>query len=610
MKIDSGKKIKVDSTLKSYSSATVEEGSSKSKKIISIVVGCVAIIGAVVAAFKVYTDYQFKSTVNAVALSADDIDNEIVSVLNSQAPTTWVYDRDENLIMTLKLSDILQSVEVVPDVIKQAILKDCQGDLTGFVVKDYIAKSSLPAEEEVYLGYCKRVEAVFTQDDLIRYLAISSNYGEGYKGIVNASNVYFGQIVSKLNDTQLEFLANLYRNNLDIDKYLRENNLTEEKLGLIFRKSGYASIRSKIVEELKAVKGVDLMSKNYMVKLTISTQQQSILQSIIDNDMRELIDLNSDNTFAFDCSIVVVDRVTGYVRAFVPSRSASSVNSNSFAMNIQSFRNNYKELYKLLSDENTFGFTLKEIKKANGDKELKSIKELFESMNLADANPQDLVDAITLLKFMYSANESSKGINMLYQITDSSGMTLYKASGNSNVDIGNNNLCQFFSDNNDLTRYGATIKLDTGYISFQSTADYILLALGGSSALGGSMTTNQDNVISKTIDELKTTVATFYPTPTVPVWNGAGMNTAMETAYNYNRDFIEKIIREDLDNLNSQTVNSVDSRISFEKEYERIKTFIKDYTEFIGSGYANSLYDALEQVRMAKTLDLIKYSVK
>lgn len=580
-------------------------------KVAIVAVIVIAIVGAIAYfGYNWYQDKQYEDKVNAVAAGATGIVDDINAVLASNAPSTWVYDRDENLIMTLKTSEALQAVDTVPEVLSQAIVQKSNGDVVGTIVSEYLYSKAIAVEDGVYDGYRRCLQTNISQQDMIRFLATTSMYAGTYTGASDASFNYFGVSLSQLNADQQEFIAYTYRNeDADIEQYMQDKNTNEERLGLVIFQSEYSAVRSKLLQELESIEGVDVAQNSYMIKLSTSTQQQSILQTAIDQGMRQLIDLNADGTYAFDCSVVLVDRNSGYVRAYIPGRSCSVLNAKPFMMNVLNYRDNFATLYQQLLDKYSFGFTLREVTKPNGDKELQSLEQLFYSQGLASSKSLDLVDSITLLRSLYAESERFTGVTMIHQVLDTQGQTLYRASGKSVLDINNNNLCQFFSTDNDLKYFSNMFDMDTGVVYFKSTADYTAVIIAGSGAVGGTVTTDQRVQLHSMIENLDKAIAGFYPTPVNPVWNGAGMDSAMSVCHMQNQKYVETAFTSELDALSAIVVDSYTTRVEFENKYESINKFISDYEVFVGEVYADGLREALQAIRLERAEVLMRYSV-
>lgn len=597
--------------------ATTEEAPKKSKapKVILTVVILIGIaVGGGLFA-KSYHERQqraaYEAEVRSIESQADGIVKAVSTALSAKAPTTWVYDRDENLVMTLKVSDAMQAVDTVPAQLEEVIRAQANGDVPGLVVTEYLSSVGITPNDKVCEGYRRKLMSLYSEADLVRYLATTSMFGSGYVGAVNAAQNYFGTTLSQLGEDQLAFLAYTYRNtDVNIQSYLDGVGTTEERLGLILNHSEYTAIRSKIISELESISGVDVRAQSYMVKLTTSTQQQSILQSLVDSNMRQLIELNSDGTWALDCSIAVADRSTGFLRALVTGRRCTTSTGATFAMNTMSFRDNFAALYQELSDTSTFGFALREVAQPNGDTVLRSIRELFYSWSLAEPKTIDNVDPLIMLRSMYSMSSSTGEVSLVYQVTDTSGMTLYRATGNKVLDLDNDNLCQFFSDGtNDLTWFGGDFDIDTGVISFYSTADYIVVILAGSGALGGTVSSDARTRLHSVVEQVKSTVAGFYPTPTHPVWNGAGMSDAMVSCYEANQGYVADMFTDKLNKLAEMPITSSSERMTWEAFYLEITNFINEYEEFVGNTYADSLRAQQQQLRLERSELLIQYSV-
>lgn len=558
-----------------------------------------------------YQEQQLNKRLVEIAANANDIVIDITTALNSKAPSTWVYDRDENLIMTLTTSTALQSVDTIPTEIAEAIRGQAEQGIARQILQEYILNHTLLLTEEQQKGYLLRLENSFTEDDLIRYLAITSKYGGTYIGLSEAVSNYFGVTIEQLNTQQLLFVAASYRNDtFNIENYIAQTGLSEDRLGLVLHKSGYTAVRTEIMSELRAIPDIDIDRNSYMIKLSTSTQQQSILQGIIDNSMRQLIDLNTDGTYTLDCSVVVADRNTGYIRAWVPGRSSSQTGSRPFMMNVMHFMDNFVELRTALQNESTLGFQLKEVEKPNGDSELRAIQDLYESQLLATGGNTAQLDAISLLRKLFAPVESVQNLSLIYQITDANGVTVYKAPGTTQLYFNNRNLCYYFAGEEDsmYTEYGDDFQLDTGVVSFKSTADYVLIAIAGSGAVGGSVTSSQASLLMDTISQIKTAIATFYPTPTRSAWSSTGLDVAIAECYKYNQAFIESIFDEDIQELIAIEIDSTASRSQFELKYEQMSQFVDAYESFVGTEYADSLRAALQEVRVARTELLVLYS--
>lgn len=590
------------------------QGDKPKKKKWPIVVTIVCLIVAVgcTAAYFVYQSYletQRRDRIQLLAVQANDVVLEINNALASKAPSTWVYDRDENLVLTLRLSSGIQTIDSTPAELATEILAKCDNDPASFIIREYIVSHSLMSNDELLEAYLMRLNQTFTQDDLVRYLAISSMYSGTFVGVTDAANNYFGLTLTQCNPQQLQFLAYCYRNdNVDVDAYLSENNLTESRLGLIIHRSDYAALRSRVLEELQQIPNIDVTTTSYMVKLSTSTQQQTLLQSSIDNDMRQLIDLNTDGTYTLDCSVVVADRNSGYIRAWIPGRTSSSAAATAFQMNIQTFIPNLTAFTQELAEPNTMNFALRVVSKPNGDSELKSLRELFETQAFVGGNAEKK-DSIAALRSIFSLSDTFKGVSMIYQVTDTAGTTLYRADDASMLYLNSRNLCHYFAgDREDATAYGFDFALPTGMISMHSTAEYVVLVLGGSGAIGGTVTSSQMDIIRTTVENLKTTVASFYPTPTKNAWDVTGLETAVGTCYLQNQAYVEEEFNSMLEELQVIEVVSKETRKAFEAQYESMMAFVDAYEEFVGSTYADSLRAALQEVRASRTDALVQYA--
>lgn len=110
------------------------------KKRAIIIIAALVVLGIGAAGAKFFLDKKAseeqEARIQSIAQGAEDIVAEINSVLKSSAPVTWVYDSDENLVMTLKLTSAMQSVQSLPDIITSTIVSKCNGDIPGLVCSE------------------------------------------------------------------------------------------------------------------------------------------------------------------------------------------------------------------------------------------------------------------------------------------------------------------------------------------------------------------------------------------------------------------------------------------------------------------------------------------
>lgn len=555
---------------------------------------------------------QYKMELQQALQKAKELVSYIKSILTSNAPTTWIYDSEDNLLMTIKLSSAVQSVASLPDEVSSEILRRCNGDPYTLVRDEYLASKGVARTDAVLEGYLQKLTSTFKTADLVRYLAVSSTFSNEFVGIVDASYNYFGVNIGSLNAAQLEFILYCYRNSeVDIDTYLSSRSLTKERLGFLDSQFNYSVIREMVLDELNRIPNLDLTGNSYMVKLTLSSQQQSMYQSVIDNNMRQLITLNPDKSYATDFSMALVEKTTGFVRTYVPCRTSAGSTSRVFHLNSLTFVSNFQALLQELSASNTYNFSLKEVIKSNGDTELKSLKTLFESLELSSDSSVSTLTPLELVDIMYSGNEKYRGTSIIYQIKQAGVKeNVYWTDTYSKLVYDNPAVPEYFTDDKETrTTYSMLFDTSTGVIGFQSTPSYDLVYVAGSSALGGATTTTDKNIIKTTITELQSSVSTQYPAPVGMLWDASELVRNEHIAYATNYSMIEVELQDRLTDLLNIEVNSSDSRKEFEQLYESISQFLTDYTPYIGQDYADLLRGRLVSVRLERSEALLKYSV-
>lgn len=601
-------------------SAKGKKPSSKKSKtshrtliIIASVAATVAIIGAVAA--KVFLDRkqqeEYEAQVVGVAQNANDIVEAVNSALTSTAPTTWVYDSEENLLMTIKLSSTLQSVATVPSALFDKIVEDSNGDPYTLIVTEFLSSTNRIASGATLDGYIHRVRSEFQDSDLIRYLAITSTYGGQYTGLEDAANNYFGESSSRLNDAQQQFIAYTYRDSSATpEAYIASTGISAERMGFFVQGNTASTIKSIVVEQLSSIQGIDLNSTSYSVKTTLSSQHMSAYQSILDSSMRQLIDLNADGSYALNCSVAVVDKMTGFVRAYIPSRSSNTGTQSYFQLNSMQYVGNWQALMEQFSIPYTYGFSLREITKSNGDKELRTVSELFEEQELSDVAGDGFLTPLSLANLIYSGNSTYRGISFIYQVIDESGMTVYRSDGVSVLTFDNPMVSEYFSeDSTTRTMYGDVMDLSTGCVAFRSTKSYDIFIVAGSGAIGGSVTSANREILHDAITALEDSVAKLYPTPDVTIWDATSLAVNKPKAFDANFLLVQPKVQTMLEDLEKIEIDSSDARKEFEAQYDSILQYIATYRECIGDAYADRLKSVLSEVRLDRALLLTMYSV-
>lgn len=584
----------------------------KRKGVIIIVVALIVLIVGAVGAFyfyRVQQEQEHDELIQSIAQGADDVIAEVTSALSANAPTTWVYDRDNNLMFTLRLTDARQSITTLPEVLATAISGQSEGDPARLVTREFLASKNVGLGGDTEEGYLRRVTQDVATEDLLRYLAITSSYGGGYTGATDAANNYFGKTLDRLNDAQLAFLAATYRNsNLDIDTYLAEHSLNRERLGLIDKGFTNAAIRSCVLEELQEIEGLKLKERSYNVKLTISTSQQAALQAELDNSMRQLIDLNADGSYAINGSFAVVDGNTGFVRALVPGRTSNKVASTVFKVNGLGYIDNTLVLLSTLKKDTITGDSLVAVQKNNGDVEYHSVAELYESQGLAAKPTNKNIGALDMVDLLFSQEEAYTGVSMISEIKEVQGSAVYTAKGSTGLQMLDSKVCEFFDNGQGLVMFGEEYPLSTGLVSFQKTADYIVAFVGGTDAVGGTATSEERNILSQASASVISRVASLYPTPSANIWLPSSKELkALVCEENFK--LVGTPIFDGIASLLDMPITSRQERQDWESVYTSFQKAIADNTKYFGEVRATQLNERLDSARNARSQELLQYSV-
>lgn len=552
---------------------------------------------------------EHEALLQSIAQGADDVVDAVNSALKANAPTTWVYDRDNNLMFTIKLTDAIQSISTLPSILADKVSQSATLTPEQLIVQEFLKEKGVGLGGDTEAGYIRRVQSDISRDDALRYLAITSTYGGIYVGATDAANNYFGKTLDLLNDSQLTFIAEAYRNDtLNVEQYLEEHSLSREKLGLIDIGFDSAAIRSHVLSELEALPVLKLRERSYNVKLTLSTSQQASLQSVLDTGTRQLIDLNADGTYAMDASVVVVDGNTGFIRAMLPCRSSSKPAATVFKLNGLGFIDNTLALLATLEKDNVTGNSLVAVQKDNGDIEYHSVSELYENLTLSSKSTNKSVGAVDVVNLLFSQEEDYLGISMISEVKEVGGNTVYAAKGSTGLQKLNSKVCEFFDCNQGQIMFGTDYSLSTGIVSFQKTADYVVAFVGGTGAVGGSSTSAERDLLLKTSENIRSLVASLYPTPTSKIW---APTPGEVVAYVYEENFklVGMPIFDGVTALLDLPINSRETRQDWEAIYSQFQKLIADNTKYFGEVRAAQLNERLESARNARSQELLKYSV-
>ena len=530
--------------------------------------------------------------------------NQVDVALTENAPTTWVYDREDNRLFAIKTSERLQSVSSVPTEISKIILHNANGSPSQVIAMDYFSDNGIvsPTEKQFDV-FVQALEDNFSQDQLICYLAQTSDFGE-YKGLVEACSMYFGKELKNISEEEIKFLSDAYRNKtIDISSY------SDSFIDLDFTSAGssYDIIRELITEQLSAIEGIDLSTKSYQVKLTISKQQQITAQTAIDEAMKEFIEISSDKTYTQDLSCLLVDRNTGSVRVYIPSRT-SKYAVNQFSMLSSGFSENIEALKEELKDSNVFGTSLQVLETSNGKEEIRSLSSLFYTLDLAayEDSPLSVLDIPDIL---FAGSSNFKGLNFISEVKSEDGKTVYSNPQNSILGFDSDNLYDFFaSDNNGYTSISSCIKMDYGCIVFEETQNYFQCAIAGSDTLGSVISSVDMQTFEGIISDLFVGQSKAYPATTDKLWAGNALLNNKSVMYADNEAILRPKLDEDLGNLEIP-IDSVESRVTFETMYEDFITSLNSYIDYVTEDFISYYTEFAYKIRQNKSYLLMKYSV-
>lgn len=549
---------------------------------------------------------EHQNKIETISSRANDIVTDVQSKVASKAPLVWVYDRDENFIMTLKVSAVVGSIDSIPDVLLECIR--AEGDVYHLAAKLFLSDSGID-DPDIIEGYSYRLRQDFTDDIVARYYVVSCEYAGRYTGIVNAAIGLFGREPERLTDVQLRYLAYSMNNKgATFEEFCRINDVS---LDLVTADCAgrHESLRLEVISELQRILGDSITEKNYSVKLSYSVSQSLSLQAIVDRECRSFTQLATDGTYAVDCSVVAIDRETGLVRLFVPGRSGIGKSQRLLEMESENLIPCLKELQNRVG-AGMLKNSLVEVVQANGDVNLYSLEELFESLTLSSADDDRDVGRVSASSLVSAVFDTSPDdIHLVYQIL-SDNAKVYEATPDSKIDFKHTGLYEFFSTDSEEQLTGHFSRdLHSGSVDVYFTADYIVASIIGSGAIGVEVPQAQYDLFHSIVGNIRGAVSAGYPTPKNKMWDSAEVEVIRQSVYASNIQYVVSIFEQRFEKLTSITIDSPSSRLQFEDEYANMLKLVSDYESYVGLSCAEDLRGRLSALWVERSPLLMQYSV-
>lgn len=537
---------------------------------------------------------------NLLVQHTADLDKYVVQIegaLDERAPSIRVFDRDSNELFVISASNRTQALTVVPEAIQKGITKKID-DIASFIVLNYASDVGVSVDDSNLVNALTAgLHQEFSDYDLIRFLVSTSKFG-GYTGIVAASVGYFGRDTSELSEAEYNVLLDAFRNeSFTIDSY--------SDTSITFIDKQYGNLRNLILEEMSDL-GFDYTKQSYNISLSLSSQQQSIAQSTIDEGLKRFIDLTSNGSYEKDMGYLMVERTTGMIRSYIPGRT-SKVKSN-FTLQSDGFKENYTSLMQYLDSPDVFGISLIETTLPNGDTEFVSLEDLFYSMRLAEKNESTTHNLLDVADILFSHSEEYTGCQFINEIQTTDGTVVYTSPRESKLGFNNVNSYDFFSSSDDGMSIYGHIKLDHGGIFFTLNTSTFQLAICGS-GLGGEIASDSLSVFQDVANSLFTAQSKFMPTPTDELWDVSLAEKAKALALQRNESYIASLLDAQVVALKGIVISSKDTRLEFENGYEVFLATLEKLKPYCTESLFNSYMQSVTDLRKERSALLSKYSV-
>ena len=622
-----------------------------SKSVIVLACGLVVAATIIGAAILIVHDRQVQNSnrlfVENQQVTAESVITSVRETLDSKnAGAAKVYDADGNQLFTIRNTQGLTPVDNVPSELRDALLKVAVGDsgarkidldawskdsnsdaskltagsLGWEAVNCWTSYTNNDLSDDVKIVVASALETSFSADELFNYVMAASMFG-GNRGLVIASEAWFGKQPSQLNNWQRGFMIYAFKNiAADWEDYQSSNpdNLggatSAEEFGFVGEGGGtYWLIRKYVQNELATVLKTTELKKDYNVRLKINPRLQGDLQSAVDNGMASSVTLNSTGQTVMDGTAMAVDSRTGYVVACVGGRSQNTM-GNELVFQEQSNVGIFEAVGEMLDKDKALTYaSLVSYDTLSGKKEVSTLGAMAMQGQLSQLGVSPVVQPkieLSEIANFLSGLYVNCGPRFIEQVQESDGRSVFTAEAA--VDVSqqgtNADIRCLLANSTDATGVDYVQYAKAGAAVATATSEFIVAGLYGANAQGYSMSESDMNMCVGTAVSVVDTVAKYFPAEPKTVDPAGTVKAKVEKAQVSNAEYVEELVNTWVNELKAMPITSASEGTEFANAFAYYSSVVSNYHGVISDDLVHSLGEKISAVRVARSDELLKYA--
>ena len=541
---------------------------------------------------------------------------DIRDTLDSSQAISYIYDRDMNFIMTLTDESRVQCVDWIPDKLRETILST--GKVSDLVLELYCNRAGvIPDKYLETLVQC--LEGEFKKEEMLRYIVSLYVYQGKYSGLIACSYSLFGTAPNLLSEAQVDYICYLFVNaEGTLETYLQSNTDIDVAALNLCDRGQLSQLKSLITEELGNIPSVDIKNNSYNIQLTLSLSKQTQMQDLVDSGMSSLLSLDTSGRFKENYSTLVLDK-NYCIESYVAGRT-SNILSDGFRLNSLNLTSNFEAL---LDDARMPGACWLRLKDYGGSsfRPLASICELFQTLSLSTDDEVEIMSVFDILNLLFSQNPNYPGYSIIREVQTMDGVSVFTFFEKDKVgcevlplDIQSDGVSVAYKVYNTLsldkggnTCWGFDISLDTGVIMVRFTTEYALIAVGGVSALGVTVSDTSMEKLIELSSEVQSLVSSSHADCTI-MWPYISEELTEEERLQ-NVDLIQPIYEEALNLLQGTIVDSKQARRDWERYYKYLVDLLEHYKYYLPQSVFDEWEEQVDSIRKENAEVLLGHSI-
>lgn len=624
------------------------------------VAGCCVIIAVVIAvAVVIVNDSKIRERDRSLIAGQQDYVNSAITSIDALlgdkgVGAAKVYDADGNQLFTIRDTQGISPVGNLPESLKaqlwgmltgssntpskidldawsnshtvlggsngsKELLDFTEGSFGWAATECWVDYAGLILPEESRLAVAASLEEKYSSEQLFTYIVSCARFGNS-RGVLNASDNWFGKSLDKLNQWQQAYLLYAFLNpgaNWDgfIEVHPESTGGAESATAFGFTDAGdpYWLLRRAVQSELSQILGSGQLTEEYSVRLKINPRIQADLQSAIDSGMASSIALNSMGQTVLDGTAVCVDARTGFVVALVGGRSRNIIASQ-LEFPVESNVGVYKAAGEMLANDSSLTYnSLLSYNTLSGQQEWGTFGGIISAGQLGLLGQPPVVESSIKLEevtnFMAGLYVSMQP-RCIEQVLDSGGKVKYSAP--SALDVSNHNAnpdirCLLMGDTNGTYCEYAQV-VSNGLVAATGSTEFIIAGLYGTSAQGYSLSDSDYSMCLSTASNALNVVGKYFPSTPATIDPEGKVAEKVKKSQEQNATFITELVEGWVKELTEMPINSVETRQEFEYAYSYYSSMVPTYKGVVDTSLLDELTKKVDAVRVARADELIQYA--